>query len=587
MRIVRQAALRAFLRDRRANFAVMTALSVPFAVCLAAVAIDEGSLYTERREVQALADLAAITAAANIDKAETAAGTALRDNGLPAVAVSASVTAASSLSGGSATFAVVRGRYVADPSVAVASRFTPDAEPYNAVAVSVRRKGTLFFGGALMAPPTIAATAVASTSAEAAFSVGSRLAKVDGGMLNAVLGGLVGGSLSLSAMDYNALIASDVEVLSFLDALAVDLHLTAGTYDEVLDSTATVGQIAAALARTSGTSASNRLILQTIAGGATNTTAIPLSHLIDLGPVGRLALGQHGAGLPIQASAMSLLAASGALASGAHQVELDLGATIPGLTAARLAVAIGEPQQFSPWLAVGEAGTTVRTAQTRIRLTATVGIPNPALGGGTKLLSVELPLHVEVASAEAKLTAIGCPTGRPDGIRVSIAARPGVASLRLAESDASGFADFSKPQSFRDARIAEISLKLLLLSIDLLAVNGQASVAVTNTAATTLNFDGADIAAAKIKTVSTRNMTRSLTASLVDNLSLSVNVLGLGLDATALLGTVKPPVIALLTSVTEPVDALLYNTLVALGVGIGQADVRVTGATCGRAVLVQ
>ena len=49
----------------------------------------------------------------------------------------------------------------------------------------------------------------------------------------------------------------------------------------------------------------------------------------------------------------------------------------------------------------------------------------------------------------------------------------------------------------------------------------------------------------------------------------------------------KPAVTALLNSVSVPVDTLLYNTLAALGVGIGQADIRVTGASCGRAVLVQ
>jgi uncharacterized membrane protein len=576
--------LRAFLRDRRGNFAVMTALSAPVAVCLAALAIDEGSLYTERREVQALADLAAITAAANIGKAETAALTALHDNGMSADTIDGDFTGAPSTG---AKLRVVPGRYAADPSIAVASRFDPDKQPYNAVSVSLRKKGTLFFGGAFMAPPTIAASAIASTSPQAAFSVGSRLLKVDGGMLNAVLGGLVGGNLSLSVMDYNALIAADIDVLSFLDALAVDLHVSGGTYADVLDSSATVGQIAAALAKTSGMNSSNRLILQTIAGGATKTTTIPLSHLVDLGSVARLALGQRPGGLPIEASALGLLSASGALANGQHQVELNLGADIPGLTSATLAVAIGEPRQFSPWLAVGEAGTVVRTAQTRIRLIATVGVPNPSLGGGTKLLSVTLPLDVEVASAEAKLTGISCLTGRPDSARVTIAATPGLATLKLAESDAADFADFSKPQSFHDAKIAEVSLKLLLLSVDLLTVKGRASVAITNTAPTTLIFDSADIAAAKTKTVSTRNPTQSLTASLVNDLSLSVNALGLGLDATALLGSVKPAVTALLASVTEPVDTLLINTLAALGIGIGQADVRVTGATCGRAVLVQ
>ena len=64
-------------------------------------------------------------------------------------------------------------------------------------------------------------------------------------------------------------------------------------------------------------------------------------------------------------------------------------------------------------------------------------------------------------------------------------------------------------------------------------------------------------------------------------------MLGLPINLSALLGTVKPAVVALLNSVTAPVDTLLYNVLAALGVSVGQADVRVTGATCGRSVLVQ
>jgi uncharacterized membrane protein len=289
----------------------------------------------------------------------------------------------------------------------------------------------------------------------------------------------------------------------------------------------------------------------------------------------------------VKANILSLLGASAALSNGSRQVDINLGATIPGLAAAKLAIAIGEPMQASAWLAVGEAGTEVHTAQTRLRLTASVGVPNPALGGGVNLLSVNLPLHVEVASAEAKLTDINCLAGRPDRPRVSIAARPGVATLRLADSDTHGFADFSRPQSFRKARIADVSLKLLLLKLDLLGIEGQAMATISNGNPTTLTFDSADIAAAKTKTVSTRNLTQSLTESLINNLTLSVNALGLGLDVTGLLGTIKPAVTAALSAVTEPLDTLLYNVLTMLGVGIGQADVRVTGATCGRSVLVQ
>jgi uncharacterized membrane protein len=129
-----------------------------------------------------------------------------------------------------------------------------------------------------------------------------------------------------------------------------------------------------------------------------------------------------------------MLTASAALANGDHQVEVDLGMTVPGLASATLDIAIGEPEQFSPWLAVGEAGTVVRTAQTRIKLAATVSPGTSALGAGIKLLSVKLPLHIEVAHAEARLADISCPTGRPESMKVSIAAKPGIASLKATTS---------------------------------------------------------------------------------------------------------------------------------------------------------
>ncbi|RUX19707.1 hypothetical protein EOA13_37550, partial [Mesorhizobium sp. M7A.F.Ca.US.011.01.1.1] len=108
-----------------------------------------------------------------------------------------------------------------------------------------------------------------------------------------------------------------------------------------------------------------------------------------------------------------------------------------------------------------------------------------------------------------------------------------------------------------------------------------------NNPATTLTFNKADIDAKTIRTAYTQNFTQSLTTSLVSGLSLTANLLGLPLNLDALLGFVKPPVVALLNSVAAPIDTLLANLLGALGVRLGEADVRVTGATCGRSVLVQ
>ncbi len=580
--IVRLARL--MLSDRKANFAVMTALSAPVALALAAVAIDEASIYTERREAQAMVDLAAITAASNITNIQAAVVTTLTDNGMPGVVVQGSgqtIPAAV----GKTVVTVTPGRY-ATSTVNVSQRFQAGVTPYNAVHVTLKKIPARYFASSLIPTPVIGTEATASMTPQATFSVGSRLLSVNGGILNALLSGLLGGNISLSVMDYNGLISADVSVLSFIDALATQVNVTGGTYSDVLASKATVGQIATAMANVPGLGNTAKVALQTIASKSTGTVKIPLSSLVDLGSVGSLGLGQRPAGLGVDASAMGMLTAAAVLANGTNQAQVDLGATIPGLLSTKLTIAIGEPAQFSPWLSVGEIGTVVRTAQTRIKLVASVGVGTSGLGGGISLLAVNLPLNVEVAYAEAKLTDITCPKG-PSSINVSIAAHPGIASLHLANSNSSGFGDFSQPQSFTDAEIADVSLKLLLVNIPLIQVMGSAATAITNNNPTTLNFNATDIANKTVKTVSTRNISQSLTTSLINNLSLSVNALGLGIDLTALLGAVKPAVVAVLNGVTAPVDDLLYNVLSALGVGVGQADVRVTGATCGRSVLVQ
>ena len=579
------AATRRLLADRSANFAVMTALCTPVALALTAFAIDEGSLYNERRAAQSIVDLAAITAASNITNAQQAVLTTLSDNGITSVAVQQQGTTVAPTAS-KAVVQIVPGRYTGVSTVAAGSRFEAGKLPYNAVQVSLKKQGTLYFAGSIMSPPTLGTTAIASAQPQAAFSVGSRLASLNGGILNVLLGGLLGGNISLSVMDYNSLISADVDVLSFTDALATQLHLTGVSYTDVLTSKATIGQIATAMANVPGLDRTAKIALQTMASSATNTVKIPLSTFIDLGSVGDLGIGQKPAGLNVTASALSMLTAAAALANGSNDVAVNLGATIPGLTSTTLAIAIGEPMQNSAWLTVGELGTVVRTAQTRIKLNASVTLGNANLGGGIKLLAVNLPLNVEVAYAEAKLTDISCPTG-PSSVKVSIAAQPGIVEAHLAKSSASGFADFTKPQSFSDAEIADVSLKLLLIKLNLLQINGSSYFAVTNMTPTTLTYNATDIANKAIKTVSTKNLTQSLTTSLVNNLSLSVNALGLGLDVTALLGTVKPAVTTLLNGVTAPVDSLVYNVLGALGVRVGEADVRVTGATCGRSVLVQ
>ncbi len=577
---------RNFLRNRTGNFAVMTALIMPFAVVLTAFAVDQGSLYTERRHAQAITDIAAIAATGNISKAEAMVAATFSDNGLGQVLVRGAGNTTKPLPGRPVAN-VIRGRYTPDPSKPRASRFVPGKQPYNAVQVSMEKLGNLYFGSSVMAPPVIGTSAIASMKSEAAFSVGSRLLKLDGGLANALLGALLGGNINLNVMDYNALAAADVSVLSFLDALAIRTNATALTYSDLLSTTATVGQIAAAMADVPGLDSVSRIALQTLGAQSSASLLVSLNTLIDLGSVGQLGIGQRPAGLDIAANVLSMLTASAAIANGDNMVDANLGGMLPGLGGLTLKIAIGEPPQRSPWLAVGEEGTVVRTAQTRVSLVASVSPLSSNLGGGIHLLSINLPLHVEVAYAEARLKSIECPTGRPESLRVTIDTTPGIAELYIAEAYGSGFADFTRRLLFRPVAIADVSLKLLLIKLDLIKIKGYAHARMGNGVPDHLTFTRSDIDTKVIKTATTSDYTSSLTSTLIDDLELSVEPLGLGIDLKVLLGTVTAAVSPALRGVTPVLDKLLYNLLGMLGISLGQADVRVTGATCGRALLVQ
>ena len=231
MRLTSPIAFRRFLLDRAGNIATMTALMAPAGLVLAAIAIDFGSLYTQRRELQSFADLAAITAAANLGNAEAAVTATLRDNGVTAVRFERPGQVTAPPVDDEAVALITPGRYVADPATPADQRFVAGRTPNNAVRVKLKTRGDQFFSGSLMSAPLLSAEGVARISSTAAFSVGSRLLSLNGGLVNAILGGLIGGSVSLSVMDYNALLAADVQLFDFLDVLATKLHFTAGTYN--------------------------------------------------------------------------------------------------------------------------------------------------------------------------------------------------------------------------------------------------------------------------------------------------------------------------------------------------------------------
>lgn len=568
--------IKAFRASTSGHFAMMTALTAPVAIVLAAFAVDAGSLYLEKRQAQALADLAAIAAASQLGKADEAALATMTGNGITGITIG-SLSPDGELppddpasSGASRYITIQKGRYVASGDIEPSLRFVAGAQPYNAARVGYTTFGTRYFAATLIPPPRIDVWATASRPAEATFSVGSRLLELDGGLLNTLLGGLLGSQVNLSVMDYDALLSADVSLLSFLDALALEIGVEAGSYTQVLDAEVTTGQIARAVSRSDGVSgtakgAAGRLASQLPVPGET----LRLSQLIGIDNDAQLiAAAVERVGLDV--GVMELITASVIAAGRGRQVALDLGASVPGLVGASVSLAIGEPPQHSPWLRVGAGGEIVRTAQTRLALVVEIGGPGGLLG-----TRIRLPLYLELAFAEARLKSVDCPTGRPESIKVGVEARPGIANLYLAEVDRSKLAGFDNPLARAPAKLVQMPL---------VSVTGQAHAEVANMNYKTLTFSWNDIRSGRIRQVSTNQIVGSLARSLFSSLSLDVNVIGLGIglpgNLTGLLGQT-------IGAAAPAVDGLLNNLLATLGLALGQADVRVHGARCGRAALVQ
>ncbi len=307
---------------------------------------------------------------------------------------------------------------------------------------------------------------------------------------------------------------------------------------------------------------------------ATLASKLKLSSLIDIGEVASATIEQLGADV----SVMEIISLSAILAGNGKQVALDLGANVPGLLAASLDLAIGEPAQNSPWFRIGSGGELVRTAQTRVALTVEIG--NGGSLAGLLGARIRIPLYLELAYGEARLKSVTCPTGRPDSVRVSIDARPGIANLYLAEVNRSKLGGFNNPVPRSKAR---------LIQIPAVSVTGMANAEMSNIAYTPLTFSASDISAGKVKKVTTKDFVSSLTKSLFSSLSLDVKVeLGLlGLPLISLPNNVTNLLGNTIGAAAPAIDGLLNQVLALLGLSLGQAEIRVHGANCGRAVLVQ
>ena len=541
--------MRRFHKDDRGAVSVITAGSLFALLASAALAIDVGSLYLAKRRLQGAADAAALAAASSPGDASGAATRALDANGIPGARVTT----------------LTPGTYVPDRSQASDRRFVAGGTAPDADRVTVTQDVPLFFGRIVTGGATTPVTA-STTAARidlAAFSIGSRMAGVQGGLPGALLSALAGSSVSLSLMDYNALLGADVDVFAYVSALRTRMNLVGATYATTLAATTTLPTAVQAIADVVGNAAA-AAALRSIAVQLPATPITP-GVLIDPGVYGA----RDGGGSPptVRVDAFSLLRETLAVGAGNRQLVVSPPA-ITGLASVSVSLALGQRMASSPYIALAKDGSVVvRTAQARLYIDA--GIPGAATLG---LVSLRLPLYVELAQAEAKLAAISC-RGGPANASVTLAVRPAIGTVSIADLDASRLSNFASPMVTRRALIAHALL---------LDVTGAASVSFGGTNWQNVTFTRAEIDARTIKTVSTNDLTGGIVASLVSGIDLRASALGLGVNLSGITGLVG----AALTPAAPLLDGVLSQLTGLLGIGLGQADVRVDGVRCGKPTLV-
>jgi len=362
-------------RRQRGSVIVTTAIAMSLmAICL--IGTELGFLFFLKRELQKTADLAALAGAQSVSSTSCT-------NAKAAALENANDATAGNMPKGLNALAnseVVCGTWTSvGQATNPASRFTAATSNLNAVQVSISRTPTsllAFFS----ADRTIVASAIAAQALpQAQLSIRSTLLNVntEASALNAVLGGLLGTSLDLSAAGWQALTNTNVNLLNYLVALGA----TAGDYETVLNAPISVGRLIEVAATVLGPGVTTDLAIAL--GKVTSAARISALPEIKLGELLNIATGTPSGALNTSIQVFQLIQGSIQLASKGHAATAGFAVPVPGVADVTAQVQVIEPPQVSaignPQLLAAVSGPTdpngifVRTAQVRTLLSLQLG----------------------------------------------------------------------------------------------------------------------------------------------------------------------------------------------------------------------
>ncbi|MBK5474983.1 hypothetical protein JFU04_02565 [Pseudomonas sp. TH21] len=640
---------------QRGAIGLMAAGTLAVALVFMLLAVDSGRLYMEKRRLQSIADTAALEAAGRgglCTPSTTANDYAVQNatrNGFTVVAGDTSrglaVTCGSLVTNASNVRV-----FSADPTKNDAVRVIATRSVVTSIASGL---WNMFSGVPVSTQMTLSATAVAAYAPPVAqLTIRSSLVSVDSTkspLLNLVIGNLLGGSLSITAAGWNGILQTNVNLLSYLNQLAINLGVTAGDYTTLLNTAVSATDLinAAVMVLQQNGSA-----VQAVVNDVLSIKAIaPNSKVLTVGSLLNVATGTPAAALNSSVQLFQLLETVAQLSNSKTAVSVATQVNIPVVGSVSIQTQVIQPPQMSaignPVLAkAGLANTPptnqifVRTAQVRTLvvvqapilkvvsgvssilsgLTTPVskvvgGLLNlnlPAVVGGVLCLvacnvtdvdiTQSLSIYIEAASAQSYVTDFTCTT--PATKSLTVKTTTSLATLGVGYVDPVAAFSSKAPVSVQPIRLIDFGERYcvvltLLCGPRTAGVGGGLNLMALSTVAAQTNsmvfLPVAEMNATPTyqNAPGTTNIINSLGATLsglqVTYVPPSGSTPGAANGTvTTALASIVSSVISLVQTVLAPVLDPIVNTLLsALGISLGNAEVG-ANLTChmGRAYLV-
>jgi uncharacterized membrane protein len=402
---------------QRGAIGLMAALTLALALGFTLLVIDTGRLYLEQRKLQRLADVAALEAVSRngdcLAPAATAATYALQSatrNGYNAADGMTLDTTCGSLQTGADNLRA----FVVDASKKDAVRVVATHQVPTSIAAGIY---ALLSPGGVNLTTQLTARAVSAPAPLpplAMLTLGSTALVVDSSKsaaLNLLLGQMLGGSLNLTVAGWQGLADTQINLLGYLNQLALDMHISAGNYTQLLNTNIGLNQLldtAITVLQAGGPTASVAI------SGLTGLKAAAGGTSIVLGQMLQLQTGAVSSALNTNLQVFQLVEAFVQLANSQNSAVANIPLNIPGLADGVARIKVIQPPQLSaignPALVNGLINDPnriyVRTAQVRTILSLNLPVlsgisglanaltSNTLLGGLTDTLNNLLHLNL-------------------------------------------------------------------------------------------------------------------------------------------------------------------------------------------------